>query len=162
MDSTYSVVGLAVLLMATPLAGSCATDCPAEPCQYTFQINFAEQGNWEPGTWDFVLEESGTRVGSCTIELPEPESSSSTSCSGQLELNETSDGNGVASVETFHDFTEGETNVDDSFSRTITLSVRRDGEQFTGSTLEPTFERKYLNGPDCPPACWQATVQYAF
>jgi len=143
--------------------GSCGgKGCTLQGCAYTLRINFVRQSSWQAETWDIVLEESGTGVGSCTIELQEPESSSGTSCSGQLDVDETADGKGVASVETFYDFTEGETSVDDPFSRTITLSVRRNGKLVTESTFEPNFERRYVNGTHCGVTCWQATVQYAF
>jgi len=149
--------------MAFPLMGSCGgKGCTLIACANGLSINFVRQSSWQAGTWDIVLEESDARVGSCMIELPESTSSSGTSCSGELRVDVSSDGSRIDSVYTYYDFTVGLTNPEDSFSRTVTLTIRRSGEKVTQSTLEPNFERYYPNGPDCGEGCWQATVQYAF
>jgi hypothetical protein len=149
-NSTYSVVGLVVLLAASPLMGSCG-GCTDAACAYTLSIDFVGQTSWDDGTWTIEVEESDTEVGSCSIELPESTSSSNISCSGQLSLHgqETR----VGSVDTTYGFTGGQE---------VTLTIRRNGEKVTQSTLEPNFERYYPNGPDCGGECWQATVQYAY
>jgi hypothetical protein len=147
----FSAFGLLVLLVSTPLMGSCGRMCTTAGCGYTMTIYFVGEDSWEPGTWEISLEESEELVGSCTIELPESTSSSGISCSGRLSLQ--GGDTRVDSVHTEYDFTDG---------RPITLTIRRNGEQVTQSTLEPNFERYYPNGPDCGGGCWRASVQYAF
>jgi hypothetical protein len=163
MSKDFKLAIFAVILIVSPLTSSCGgKGCTLIACGNTFTINFVRQSSWQAGTWDIVLEESDARVGSCTIELPESTSSSGTSCSGELRVDVSSDGSRIDFVYTYNDFTVGLTNPEGSFTRTVTLTIRRNGEQVTQSALEPDFERYYPNGPHCGEGCWQATVQYAF
>lgn len=148
---TCSVVGLVVLLVGSALIGSCGRMCTMEACGDTMTIYFVGEDSWEPGTWEIALKESEELVGSCAIELPESATSSDTSCTGRLSLQ--GGDNFVDSVHTAYDFTEG---------RPVTLSVRRNGEQITQSTLKPRFEFYYPNTRQCSTKCRRATIQYAF
>jgi hypothetical protein len=152
VHKTSSRVSLLALFLVSLSGASCVT-CDLQPCEYTLEIDFQRQGDWESGTWDIVLEESDTRVGSCTIELAESPSSSNTSCTKAITLEQSDGGRGVDSVEVIYEFTE---------DSQVALSVQRNGEQVTQSTLSPNFQPAYPNGRQCGAACLQATVQYAF
>jgi hypothetical protein len=125
------MVGLVVLLAASPLMGSCGKACTTAGCRYTLRINFVGQSSWESGTWDIVIEESNTEVGSCSIELPTSSPTSNSTCTKTITLEQTDDGRGVSSLEVIHEFNE---------NSQVGVSVRRNGEQVAQSTLSPDFQ----------------------
>ena len=152
MDNMCSAVSLLGLLLVSLSGASCVT-CDLQPCDYTLEINFERQDGWESGTWDIVIEESNTEVGSCSIELPTSSPTSNSTCTKTITLEQTDDGRGVSSLEVNHEFNE---------NSQVGVSVRRNGEQVAQSTLSPDFQPVYPNGRQCGAACLQASLDYAF